>query len=121
MRLLMCMMILLGCLAAVGCKVDPNGDSVAMAGGRVEGTIQAPVEKVTGAARKVAIDLKLTVVQYKSDETAGLVVAYTHWSQRIVIETKAGKDQRTRVSVQTEGEGGDSASAEVMRRLRKAV
>jgi hypothetical protein len=119
MRLLICLIagIFLTCFA--GCKSTTH-DAVSVDGGRVEGQVSAPVQKTSAAARKVAVELKLTLVQYTADDKEAHIVAYTQTTQRIEITIRAAGKGST-VVVQTEGQGGDLASTEIMARIRKEL
>lgn len=119
MRLLTCLIagILLTCF--VGCKSTTH-DTVSVDGGRVEAQVSAPVEKAAAATRKVAVELKLTLVQYTANDKEAHIVAYTQTTQRIDISIRA-TEKGSSIVVQTEGQSGDVASTQLMTRIRKEL
>lgn len=122
MRSFLCIIALIGLVAFTGCNSanKTSRDTVTVAGGRADAVLTSPVPKTTSTARRVAVDLKLTIVQYTSDDKEGRIVAYTETTQRIDISVRPDP-QGSYVIVQTEGRGGEIASNEIITRIRKAL
>ncbi len=102
-----------------GCGFS-HTDPVTLAGGRVESDMSASVQKASEAAKATLVEYKQTIVQYSVTSTHGRIVAYTLTSQRIEIDVVQAFDH-SRISIRTEGQGGEEISTTLMQRIRKLL
>ena len=113
--------ILLAVVGGCGGKAATTAPSDAtVVGNQANASVSASVPKVAEASRQVLTDMHMSVVQYRFDNNAAQLVAYTPSSERTEVEIRRA-DSSTHITVRADGKGGDKLSAGVLAAIRKAL